>query len=92
MPVYLSAAGRSFPTSAITALSLIGHLPAGYLATAPLLGRSTPPERRRLLVLGLAASARPDLALFYFYFMAALEELRWAPTWTRNSREAIASS
>jgi inner membrane protein len=47
----------------------IGHLPAGYFATTPLLGRSTPRERRRLLLLGLAASVLPDLDLFYFYFV-----------------------
>ncbi|HEX8674123.1 MAG TPA: metal-dependent hydrolase [Longimicrobium sp.] len=47
----------------------IGHLPAGYLATTPLLGRSAPRERRRLLLLGLAASVLPDLDLFYFYFV-----------------------
>jgi inner membrane protein len=47
----------------------IGHLPAGYLATMPVLGRAAPGERRRLLLLGLAASVVPDLDLFYFYFV-----------------------
>lgn len=47
----------------------IGHLPAGYLATMPLLGRSAGRERRGLLLLGLAASVLPDLDLFYFYFV-----------------------
>ena len=47
----------------------IGHLPAGYLATAALLGRAPRPERRGLLLIGLAASVLPDLDLLYFYFV-----------------------
>lgn len=42
---------------------LIGHLPAGYLATAAL----TRSGGRRLLALGLACSVAPDLDLLYFY-------------------------
>lgn len=48
---------------------LIGHLPAGYLATTAALDRAGvgAATRRRLLALGLIASVAPDLDLLYFY-------------------------
>jgi inner membrane protein len=47
----------------------IGHLPAGYLVSAPLARRAgLPPHvRRRVVWLGLAASVLPDLDLVYFF-------------------------
>ncbi|MBW3573125.1 MAG: metal-dependent hydrolase [Gemmatimonadetes bacterium] len=49
----------------------IAHLPAGYLATRLILERHPAPEplRRRMLVLGMAASVLPDLDLLWFYFV-----------------------
>jgi membrane-bound metal-dependent hydrolase YbcI (DUF457 family) len=49
----------------------IAHLPAGYLATRLILDRQPAPQplRRRLLVLGMAASVLPDLDLLWFYFV-----------------------
>lgn len=49
----------------------IAHLPAAYLVTPPLLRRAGAPEhlRKRLLLLGLAASVLPDLDLLWFYFV-----------------------
>jgi len=46
---------------------LIGHLPAGYLASALALDRLGVPERRLLMATALAASVAPDLDLLYFY-------------------------
>lgn len=46
---------------------LIGHLPAGYLASYAPLRRFGRPERRRLLWITLGASVAPDLDLLYFY-------------------------
>ena len=48
---------------------LIGHLPAGYLASTVALDRLgfAPSVRRRLLAAGLIASVAPDLDLLYFY-------------------------
>jgi inner membrane protein len=49
----------------------IGHVPAGYLATTFVLDRVRAPstDRRRLLLIGLAASVLPDVDLLYFYLV-----------------------
>ncbi|HEM46901.1 MAG TPA: metal-dependent hydrolase [Alphaproteobacteria bacterium] len=50
---------------------LIAHLPAGWLLArrlAPRLARDAG-ERRRLVILGLAASVLPDVDLLYFYLV-----------------------
>ena len=46
---------------------LIGHLPAGYLASRRPLRRVGMPERARLTAITLVASVAPDLDLLYFY-------------------------
>ena len=46
---------------------LIGHLPAGYLASRRLLRSVGMPERARLTAVALVASVAPDLDLLYFY-------------------------
>lgn len=44
----------------------VAHIPAGYLLTKAIV-RSTRPDYRRLMVVGLVASVAPDLDLFYHY-------------------------
>lgn len=48
---------------------LIGHLPAGYLASTVALDRlgADRPLRTRLLAVGLFASVAPDIDLLYFH-------------------------
>ncbi|MEL6614023.1 MAG: metal-dependent hydrolase, partial [Bacteroidota bacterium] len=50
---------------------LIGHLPAGYLASTVALGRIHADEaaRRRLLLVALVCSVLPDLDTIYFYLV-----------------------
>ena len=59
---------------------LIAHLPAGYLATRLILDRHPVPEplRRRLLVLGMAASVLPDLDLLWFYLVSDRRQVHHA--------------
>lgn len=59
----------------------IAHLPAGYLLTAPLADRAARDDvraRRRLLALGLLASATPDIDLLWFYFVSDRREVHHA--------------
>lgn len=58
----------------------IAHLPAGYLATRLILDRQPAPEplRRRLLALGMIASALPDLDLLWFYFVSDRRQVHHA--------------
>ena len=50
---------------------LIGHIPAGYLATSAVLRRRQLGRdvRRRLMLLGLAASVAPDVDLLWFFLV-----------------------
>ena len=50
---------------------LIGHLPAGYIASSFVLDqvRASAKAKRRLLIVGLVCSVLPDLDTLYFYLV-----------------------